>query len=99
VEVYNITCGTRDLIVSDCNVTESSYTSDDLLDGYIYEYTVTPRSNVEGASNGTSQTIKGKYYCQVIVTTILMFAVNFRIFSDVHCIEKSSLKEEYLNNG
>ena len=60
VEVYNITCGRRDLIVSDCNVTEPSYTSDDIApDGYIYEYTVTPKSNVEGARNGTSLTVTG----------------------------------------
>ena len=61
VEVYNITCGRRDLIISDCNVIESSYTSDDIApDGYIYEYTVTPRSNVEGATNGTpSQPLRG----------------------------------------
>jgi hypothetical protein len=52
VEVYNITCGKRGLITSDCNVTESSYTSD-APNGYIYEYIVTPRSNVEGARNGT----------------------------------------------
>ena len=60
VEVYNITCGRRDLIISDCNVTKSSYTSDDIApDGYIYEYTVTPRSNVEGARNGTGLTVTG----------------------------------------
>jgi hypothetical protein len=59
VEVYNITCGRRDLIISDCNVTEPSYTSDDIMAGYIYEYTVTPRSNVEEASNGISVTIGG----------------------------------------
>ena len=51
VDIYNITCGRRDLIVSDCNVTEPSYTFD-ASDGYIYEYIVTPRSNVEGARNG-----------------------------------------------
>jgi hypothetical protein len=61
VEVYNITCGKRDLMSSDCNVTEPSYTSDDIMDGYIYEYTVTPRSNVERASNGTSVTVGGMY--------------------------------------
>ena len=63
VEVYNITCGRRDLIISDCNVTEPSYTSDDIApDGYMYEYIVTPRSNVEGARNGTpSQPLRGKY--------------------------------------
>ena len=70
VEVYNITCGRRDLIVSDCNVTEPSYTSDDIAPhGYIYEYSVTPRSNVEGAKNGTSVTVSG------MVTSIVLVPV------------------------
>ena len=59
VEVYNITCGVDDLVVGDCNVIEHSYTSNDIVGGYIYEYTVTPRSNVEGSSNGTSLTVTG----------------------------------------
>ena len=66
VDVYNITCGGRELLISDCDVTETSYTSDVIApDGYIYEYIVTPRSNVEGAINGTpSQPLRGiEYYC------------------------------------
>ena len=61
VEVYNITCGGRELVISDCNVTENSYTSDAIgPDVYIYEYTVTPRSNVKAAQNGTpSQPLRG----------------------------------------
>ena len=60
VEVYNITCGERDLIISDCDVTEPSYTFYDLADGYIYEYIITPRSNVDGTRNGTpSQPLRG----------------------------------------
>ena len=60
VELYNITCRRRDLIISDCNVTEPSYTSDDIAPhGYIYEYTVTPRNNVNGARNGISLTVVG----------------------------------------
>ena len=58
VEVYNITCG-RSLLISECDVMETSYTNDALLPGYIYEYTVTPRSNVEGASNGTRKNVTG----------------------------------------
>ena len=62
VDVYNITCGGRELLISDCNVTETSYTSDVIApDGYIYEYIVTPKSNVEGAINGTSsKLVRGK---------------------------------------
>ena len=58
VEVYNITCG-RSLLISECDVMETSYTNDSLMPGYIYEYTVTPRSNVDGASNGTSINVTG----------------------------------------
>ena len=47
VEMYNITCGRRDLIISDYTVTESSYTYNDIAPhGYIYEYIGTPRNNV-----------------------------------------------------
>ena len=58
VEVYNITCGRRHLI-SECDVMETSYTNDALHSGYIYEYTVTPRSNVQGATDGESQNVTG----------------------------------------
>ena len=63
VDVYNITCGGRELVFSDCNVTENNYTSDAIApDDYIYEYIVTPRSNVQGAKNGApSQPMRGKY--------------------------------------
>ena len=59
VEVYNITCG-RSHMISNCDVMESRYTNNDLQSGYIYEYTITPRSNVQGALNGTDLNISGK---------------------------------------
>ena len=61
VDVYNITCGGRDLVSSDCSVTDTNYTS--LSDGYLYEYIVTPRSNVEGAQNGTESHITSVCVC------------------------------------
>ena len=57
VDVYNITCGGRDLVSSDCHVTDTNYTA--FSDGYLYEYIVTPRSNVEGAGNGTQSQWRG----------------------------------------
>ena len=60
VEVYNITCGRRDLIISDLNVTEHSYTSDALYEGILHNITVTPRSNVHNALNGISSTFTGR---------------------------------------
>ena len=68
VEVYNITCG-RSFLISECDVMETSYTNDALLPGYIYEYTVTPRSNVEGASNGTSQNASGTIITEINKTS------------------------------
>ena len=58
VEVYNITCGVKDLVISDCNVSSTNYTI--TSDSYLYEFIVIPRSNVEGAMNGTpSQPLMG----------------------------------------
>ena len=68
VEVYNITCG-RSLLISECDVIETSYTNDALHSGYIYEYTVTPRSNVEGASNGTSLTVHVSGTCVLLLNS------------------------------
>ena len=38
VEVYNVTCGRRDIIIHDCNVLENTYSTDALRSGFIYEY-------------------------------------------------------------
>ena len=59
VEVYNITCGVDDLVVSDCNVTEPRYEDNRLEQGHIYHITITPRSNVRNATNGTNNIKKG----------------------------------------
>ena len=59
VEIYNITCGMRDLLVSDNNVSESYYNNSILLPGYLYEVKIIPRNNAAGSVNGTSSTIYG----------------------------------------
>lgn len=67
VDVYNITCGMRDHIISDCSVMEPSYPRHITGDGYLYEHVVTPRSNVPEASNGTSKSLKGSQcWCMII---------------------------------
>ena len=58
VEVINITCG-RSPLISECDIAEPSYTSNDIMDGYIYEYAVTPKSNMSGAENGTTTKVTG----------------------------------------
>ena len=54
VEVYNITCGVENLVVGDCNVTEYHYVNNRLQQGHTYRTSITPRSNVPGAQNGTN---------------------------------------------
>ena len=89
VEVYNITCGERDLIISDCDVTEPSYTSS-APDGYIYEYIIIPRSNVEWARNLTpSQPLRGmsdllktfSVFSIIIILEDTCFTIRFRKYS------------------
>ena len=54
VEVYNITCGERHFLSSDCDVTEPRYISDRFHPQYTYGIVVTPRSNTNGALSGVS---------------------------------------------
>ena len=63
VEVYNITCGEENLIASDCEVMNPIYPAsvgDGLDPSYVYQITVTPRSNVPGAANGSAFTQQGR---------------------------------------
>lgn len=64
LEVYNSTCGSEDLLINLCNLTEPRYVygDDELHRRKIYNFTVIPRSNVEGASNGSATIKQGK--CQ-----------------------------------
>ena len=59
VGIYDITCGERNFLISDCSVTEPHYIYNSLLPGHIYSITITPRSNVEASRNGTSLTEEG----------------------------------------
>ena len=62
LEVYNTTCWSGNLLISLCNLMESHYIYDDdeLHPHCTYNFTVTPRSNIEGASNGSTATKEGK---------------------------------------
>ena len=62
IEVYNITCGSHDLLSHNYNLATSFY-GDALLDpDYVYKVVIIPRSNVHGAKNGTRLVEYGKYY-------------------------------------
>ena len=61
VDVFNITCGRWDHLISDCSVFDLMYTFTSTIDNsrYIYAITLTPKSNVESARNGTSLVLQG----------------------------------------
>ena len=62
VDVYNITCGSFDLLVSDCDVAEPFYMySDHDQEDILHHYVVTPRSNAENTNNGTPTVVNGRY--------------------------------------
>ena len=46
--------------MSECGITEPIYQSRDIPLHYIYNITVTPRSNVEDAMNGTAAILEGE---------------------------------------
>ena len=61
VDVYNITDG-GDMVESRCDITETSYTftPDNPSPDHLFNFIVTPRSNVRGSLNGTrSQPVRG----------------------------------------
>ncbi len=69
VEVFNITCGVDNLVASDCEVANPIYPSrvgDGLDPSYAYEITVTPRSNIPGAVNGSVYTKRGMHYLHAL---------------------------------
>ena len=54
VNVYNVTEG-EELVESRCDITETNYiyTPDNPSPDHLFNFTVTPRSNVPGSLNGT----------------------------------------------
>ena len=67
VDMYNVTAhqSSDHIILSDCNVVEPQYTftssQPDPTD--LFEFIITPRSNTEGATNGTqSESLKAYFY-------------------------------------
>ena len=62
VDVYNATGERGAIVESSCDITETSYTftPDNLSPDHLFNFTVTPRSNVRGSLNGTrSQPVRG----------------------------------------
>ena len=59
VEIFNITCGSSDLVLADCDVQKEWFTI--VSYNFIYSIAITPRSNVTGSDNGTKIIIDGLY--------------------------------------
>ena len=65
IDVYNATNGTLHHLISDCNVTQPQYTfttvsNPDPTD--MFEFTITPRSNLPGARNGLKSEYMQAYF-------------------------------------
>ena len=82
IEIYNITCGSRDLVSSNYNLTTSFYGAASIDPGHVYEVEVVPRSNVPGAKNGTAFVKYGK---------VLHVCVNQRRYEMITCSDKSAV--------
>ena len=52
VDIYNITCGIAEHLVSDCNVAKPYYTF--YGDDEVHKFIVTPKSNAANSRNGTA---------------------------------------------
>ena len=62
VDVYNVTGGGDDHLQSVCDITDTYYTFTASDPDQLFNFTVTPRSNVEGSLNGTtSQPVQGRF--------------------------------------
>ena len=66
VDIYMITCGVTQHLVSDCDVAVPYYTF--YSEDEIHRFIVTPKSNVGNSRNGTSSFQSGiiKYSCMLI---------------------------------
>ena len=65
VDIFNITDGEteEDHLISNCSLFETHYnfTVENPDSRQLFQFIVTPRSNVEGARNGTSKQINAMY--------------------------------------
>ena len=68
IDIYNVTNGSHyhDRLISDCNVTTTQYTFNDVSHPdprNLFRFTITPRSNIAGAKNGTpSEPMEAYFY-------------------------------------
>ena len=62
IVVYDITCQRQRFLFRVCDVIEHFYINETLLEGYLYNITVIPRSNVDGALNGAPMVKEGKLF-------------------------------------
>ena len=64
VDIYNITCGVAQHLVSDCNVSEPYYTF--YSEDEIHKFIVTPKNNVANSRNGTTSFQSGTHILMLL---------------------------------
>ena len=59
IQMINITCGEGSILFNNCTILDNELYLPDYSQHYAYDFIITPRSNVEGALNGTPLTVPG----------------------------------------
>ena len=97
ITIHNITCGRNDLVISDCNIVDTFYRSQDIQPHLVYGVEVIPRSNVESARNGTPLSVYGKFVF-FVVNRRDSSSCNTETFRDIN-IELASTRFEKNDNS
>lgn len=85
IQVTNATCGNGTILFSNCTIKETELNLSGYLWYYVYEFTVIPRNNVEGAMNGTPLVTEGLlFYTFCHVCQCLFLVVEFMKYRVTH---------------
>ena len=81
VQVVNITCANNTNLFGNCTIKEKKLALAGYSQYHIYEFVITPRSNVEGAMNGTPLMTQGLAYFCTFCSDILILEWSYFIYS------------------
>ena len=85
VDVYNVTGGGDDHLQSMCDITDTYCTFTASDPDQLFNFTVTPRSNVEGSLNGTtSQPVQGSVVGGILKLLFYYFGIITFCSSSTH---------------
>ncbi len=100
LEVYNTTCGNGNSLINLCDLMEPRYIygNDELHPHKTYGLTVIPRSNIEGASNGSAATKNGKSQFHHAHRCIYMYYNIIEVFRSWGELPKTIIRHRNRSN-